>query len=211
MDKPVIIFGANAIGKAAYEIFTSNEILIYCFLDDRDELIDAEINDVRVMGKTDDDGFLKYIGHKCEAFVATDDNELRKSIVEMLINRREVMPVNASHQKVVLSTSCRMGHGNFINAGTILGTDVKIGNHCIIHTNSVLEYGVEAGDFVQIGTGAIINPEVKIADEVFIGSGVTIVSGVNIGAKARIGAGSVVISDVNEGETIFGNPAKPIE
>ncbi len=211
MDRPVIIFGANAIGRAAYEIFTSNDILIYCFLDDRDELIDSEINEARVMGKTDDDGFLKYIGHKCEAFVASDDNELRKSIVEMLIERRKVMPVNANHHKAILSSSVLIGHGNFINAGAILGTDVKIGNHCLIHTNSVLECGVETGDFVQIGTGAIINPEVKISDEVFIGSGSTIVSGITIGKKARIGAGSVVISDVNEGDTIFGNPAKPIE
>ncbi|MFC2125296.1 acetyltransferase [Bacteroidota bacterium] len=211
MDKPVIIFGANAIGRAAYEIFTSNDILIYCFLDDQEELIGTEINDVRVLGKTDDDAFLKYIGHKCEAFVASDDNELRKSIVEMLINRRKIMPVNANHKKAELSSSSILGHGNFINAGAILGTDVEIGNHCIIHANSIFEYGVKTGDFVQIGSGTIINSEVVIEDEVFIGSGVTIVSGIRIGKQARIGAGSVVISDVKEGDTIFGNPAKPID
>ena len=210
MDKPVIIFGANAIGRAAYEIFVSNDILIYCFLDDRDELINVEIDEVKVMGKTDDEGFLKYIGHKCEAFVASDDNELRKSIVEMLINRKEIMPVNATHQKAVLSSTLKMGHGNFINAGAILGPDVGIGNHCIINSNCVLEFGVEIGDFVQLGTGAVINSEVKIEDEAFIGSGATIVSGIKIGKQARIGAGSVVISDVNEGETLFGNPAKPL-
>jgi len=210
MDKPVIIFGANAIGRAAYEIFVSNDILVYCFLDDRDELINSEIDEVKVMGKTDDDGFLKYIGHKCEAFVASDDNELRKSIVEMLIKRREIMPVNAMHKNAILSSSLKIGHGNFINAGAVLGPDIVIGNHCLIHSNAVLEYGVQVGDFVQLGTGTVINSEVYIGDEVFIGSGATIISGVKIEKNARIGAGSVVISDVNEGETIFGNPAKPI-
>jgi len=211
MEKPVVIFGANAIGRAAYEIFSSNNILIYCYLDDRDELKDLEIGEVRVMGKTDDDSFLKLIGEECEAFVATDDNELRKSIVEVLVKRRKVMPVNATHEQAFLSSTIKMGHGNFINAGATIGTEVQIGNHCLIHSNSVLEYGVVSGDFVQVGAGTVINPEVKIGNEVFIGSGVTIVSGVSIGNNARIGAGSVVISDISDGDTVFGNPAKKVE
>jgi len=43
-----------------------------------------EIDEVMVIGATDDDGFLKLIGKKCEAFVAIDDNKLRKSIVKIL-------------------------------------------------------------------------------------------------------------------------------
>ena len=39
MNKPVIIFGASGIGIAAYEIFRSQDILIYGFLDDRKEII----------------------------------------------------------------------------------------------------------------------------------------------------------------------------
>ena len=176
-------------------------ILIFCYLDDRDSVINTEINDVAVLGRTDDDGFLKHIGHKCEAFVATDDNEERKAIVEMLNVRRKVMPVNATHQNSILSTSLQMGHGNFINAGVIMGPDIQIGNHCILNTGVILEYGVTLGNFVQIGAGTIINSETKIEDEVFIGSGVSIVSGVTIGKRARIGAGSIVVSNVEEGDT----------
>ena len=33
MDNPVMIFGSAGIGKAAYEIFRSNGVLIYGFLD----------------------------------------------------------------------------------------------------------------------------------------------------------------------------------
>ena len=52
MDKPVIIFGAKGIAIDALEIFQSNDITVYGFLDDDQALIGTEINDVPVLGKT---------------------------------------------------------------------------------------------------------------------------------------------------------------
>ncbi len=211
MDKPVIIFGGKGIAKAALEIFKSNNIVVYGFLDDDQTIHDTEIDDVTIMGKTDDHGFLKLIGQKTEAFVATDDNALRKKQVKMLVDTRKVMPANAIHQQAYIAESAAIGHGNFINAKTTVGSDAVIGQHCIIHTAACLEYNVKVGDFVQIGAGSVINAGVEIANEAFIGSGVTLVAGVKIGKKARIGAGSVVIADVKDGETVFGNPAMKVE
>lgn len=210
MEKPVIIFNAGPLGQAAYEIFHSRDITIYCFLDDRKEMKGKEINEVTVLGRTDDDGFLKFIGHKCEAFVASDDNAERKSLVKMLNEKRKVMPVNAIHDHADLSVSAEIAHGNFINRGVRLGASVKIGNHNILNSGAILEYGVKLGDFVQIGPGAIIGPETQIADEAFIGAGAVVVGGVKIGKGARVGAGSVVVGEVKKGETVFGNPASKV-
>ncbi|NQZ78879.1 MAG: acetyltransferase [Ekhidna sp.] len=207
MEKPVIIFGSTGLAKAALEIFNSNNIVVYGFLDDDEKTHSTEINTVSVLGGTDDHGFTKLIGQKCEAFVATDDNVLRKEYVEYLIETRKVMPVNAVHQSAYISESFSIGHGNFINAGAILSNDSTMGSHNIINTSSVIEQDVEIGDFVQIGAGSIINAKVTLEDEVFIGSGVTIVAGVKVEKGARIGAGSVVVSDVKKGQTLFGNPA----
>ncbi|HCX22952.1 MAG: acetyltransferase [Flammeovirgaceae bacterium] len=211
MDKPVIIFGGKGIAKAALEIFKSNRIVVYGFLDDDASIHGTEIDDVTVLGKTDDHGFIKLIGQKTEAFVATDDNALRKKQVKMLMDSRKVMPTNAVHQEAYISESASIGHGNFINAKATIGSDSKVGQHCIINSAAILEYNVTVGDFVQIGAGSVINAGVEIANEAFIGSGVTIVAGVKIGKKARIGAGSVVIADVKDGETVFGNPAMKVE
>jgi len=210
MDKPVIIFGASGIAKAALEIFNSNDIIVYGFLDDNEELHNTEINTVSVLGATDDHGFTKLIGQKCEAFVATDDNSLRKDYVEYLISSRKVMPTNAIHGKAIVSESFSLAHGNFINAGAILSNDSKMGSHNIINSRALIEQDVEIGDFVQIGAGSVINAKANIEDEVFIGSGVTVVSGVKIEKGARIGAGSVVVGDVESGQTVFGNPAVDI-
>jgi len=211
MEKPVIIFGAKGLAKAALEIFNSNNIVVYGFLDDDESIHQSEINNVAVLGATDDHGFTKLIGQKCEAFVATDDNSLRKEYVEYLTQTRKVMPMNAIHQRAYLSSSFSIGHGNFINAGAILSNDGKMGNHNVINSGVIVEQEVEIGNFVQIGAGSVINTKVKIADEVFIGSGVTIVAGVNIEKGARIGAGSVVVGDVKKGQTVFGNPAMEVK
>lgn len=210
MENPVIIFGANALGRAAKDIFENNGVVVYGFLDDDKKLHQSIIDEVVVLGDTDDDGFLKLIGKKCEAFIAIDDNKLRKNVVGVLKEVRHVQPVNAIHPQSFVSPKAEIGHGNFIDYGAYLAPAAKMGSYCLIHAN--VSVGVEAtlGDLVQVGSGSNINSGVQIEDEVFIGSGVTIVSGVTIGKGARIGAGSVVIASVKAGETVFGNPAQKV-
>ncbi len=211
MEKPVIILGAKGIAHPALEIFNSNRVIVYGFLDEDEKLHGTEINTVTVLGRTEDEGFLKLIGHKCEAFVAVDDTKYRKFLVEMLLENRKVQPVNAIHQSAYISTDAGIGHGNFINAQVTIGAGAVIGSHCILHTGSIIDHTAKLGDFVQVGAGTIINSEATIGDGAFIGSGVTIVSGVTVGKNARIGAGSVVISSVGNGETVFGNPAVKVK
>lgn len=210
MDNPVIIFGANALGRAAVEIFESNDIIVYGFLDDNEELHGQMLGELNILGRTDDDGFLKLIGKKCEAFIAADDRQLRKGLVKLIKERRKMMPVNAIHSNTEIAPSAHVGHGEFINSGVIIGANAKIGDHCMIHTNASIDFSAKLGDLVQVGAGSVVGSEVEVGDNVFIGSGVTIVPGIKIGKNARVGAGSVVIADVKDGETVFGNPAAKV-
>jgi sugar O-acyltransferase (sialic acid O-acetyltransferase NeuD family) len=211
MENPVIIFGANYIGRAAKEIFEKNGVVVYGFLDDDKKLHNKEIDEATVLGATDDDGFLKLISKKTEAFIAVDDNKLRKTLTKMLNDVRHVQPVNAVHPQAMVSTKAEIGYGNFIDGGAQVAVGAKVGSHCMIHTNAVI--GVEAvlGNFVQVGAGSSIGAGANVGDEVFIGAGVTIVAGISIGKGARVGAGSVVIAPVKAGETVFGNPATAIK
>jgi sugar O-acyltransferase (sialic acid O-acetyltransferase NeuD family) len=211
MKNPIIIFGANYLGRMALDIFKLNGNEVYGFLDDDKKLHRTELDEITVLGSTDDDGFLKLIGKKCEAFVAFDDNRLRRSATKNLQEVRHVQPVNAIHPSALLSTLSAMGHGNFLHAGVILAPGTQLGSHCIVHSRVALGVNVTLGDYVQIGAGANINSDVAIGEDAFIGSGVTAISGVKIGKGSRVGAGSVVIADVKEGETVFGNPAQPIK
>lgn len=211
MENPVIIFGATALGRAAKEIFESNGNVVYGFLDDTKALHNKEIDESFVLGSTDDDGFLKLIGKKCEAFIAVDDNRLRKNLVKMLNDVRKMQPVNAIHKTVSISNHVEMGHGNMIDQGSMIGVGTKLSSYAMIQSGCVIGAEVTLGNYVQIGSGSVISAGVIIEDEAFIGSGVTVVSGVTIGKGARVGVGSVVIAPVKAGETVFGNPAQTVK
>lgn len=211
MENPVIIFGANYLGRQAREIFERNGNVVYGFLDDNKKLHNTIIDDITVLGSTDDDGFLKLIGKKCEAFLAVDDNKLRKSLVKLLQEVRHVQPVNLIAGTSIIPESVDIGHGNFIDQGILFGAGSAIGHHCLLHAGATIGMEARLGDFVQVGAGSIINAGTQVEDEVFIGSGVTIVGGISIGKGARIGAGSVVVAPVQAGETVFGNPATSVK
>jgi sugar O-acyltransferase (sialic acid O-acetyltransferase NeuD family) len=211
MENPVIIFGAGLSGRVAKEIFESNGNVVYGFLDDNKALHNKEVDESFILGSTDDDGFLKLIGKKCEACIAVDDNRLRKNLVKMLNEVRHVQPVNGIHKTVSISNHVELGHGNLIDQGVVIGVGAKLSSYGMIQSGSVIGAEVTLGNYVQIGSGSVISVGVTIEDEAFIGSGVTIVSGITIGKGARVGAGSVVIAPVKAGETVFGNPAQPIK
>lgn len=210
MNKPIIILGAGNIGKSAMEAFLSNEVLVYGFLDDDSSLQGKEIGEVEVMGKLEDPNYLSIIGSECEAFVAIEEIEVRRNLVQMLMDERKVMPVNAIHDSAILAVSAQIGYGNYLGAGVIIGSYTELKSHLIINQGAIINHDVKLGNYVQVGAGSVINSAVHIEDEVFIGSGVTIVSGIKVGSGARIGAGSVVIKNVDEGQTVFGNPAEPV-
>ncbi|MCC9136241.1 NeuD/PglB/VioB family sugar acetyltransferase [Pontibacter silvestris] len=211
MQNPVIILGAQKLGTAALDVFNSNSVVVYCFLDDSEALQQQEINNVSVMSKTEDSEFLKLIGKKCDVFVAVEDSAARKGLIKMLKDEYKVVPVNAIHRFSSVSEFAWLGHGNMVAAGAIVNNNAKVGNYNLIEARAVIDTKAELGDNVQVGAGAVLNSEVVVEDGAFIGSGAVIVSGVKIGKNARVGAGSVVIADVPAKATVFGNPAAPVK
>lgn len=210
MENPVLIFGAGNLGLTALDLFQRNNVVVYGLLDDDKNLHGTEFGDVSVLGETDDDGFLKFVGQKCEAFVAIADGRVRKRLVKMLNERRKVQPVNAIHDTAVVSAMAALGHGNLIAACAVVNPYAEVGSHCIVQAGTIIESRAKVGDYVHLGTGCLINSGTVVEEGVFIGTGATIIAGVTIGKGARVGAGSVVVESVEAGATVFGNPAKKL-
>lgn len=207
---PVLILGAKELGLITLEIFNSHQILVYGFLDDDTKEHKKEYGAVSVLGATDDDGFLKLIGKKCDAFVAVENLKERRFLAEMLDEKRHVKPINAIHKTAVISESATLGDGNLVNAGAIIGTKAKVGNYAIIQNRAVVEALATLEDFVHVSSGAIIGQGAVIEEGAFIGTGAIVVPGVRVGKNARVGAGSLVAANVKNGKTVFGNPAAEI-
>ncbi|MCS7005907.1 MAG: acetyltransferase [Cytophagales bacterium] len=210
MEKPIIIVGAKTIARIAVDIFHSNDVLIYCLLDDDETLHKTEIQGISVLGSLTNDEFLKYIGKKCDVFVAIENIEERIETVEMIIEKRKTVPVNAIHAKAHISPFAHIEHGNLFSAGVIINPDAKIGNFNIFGTSSIVDFSARVGNYCNIGTNVVVNHGAVIEDEVLIGSGAIISPGVKIGKKAQIGPASLVVQDVPNGKTVFGVPAKQV-
>ena len=210
MENPVIILGAQAVGTAALDAFLSNDVVVYCILDDDPKLHNTELLDVPVMGNTDDGELLKLLGKKCEVFVATEDTASRRSLTKMLHDDYEVAPVNAIHQRASVSAHAELGHGNYVGPNAVIAATAKLGQGVLVGANAVVEGQASVGDYAQLGTGAQVGVGATVGAGAFVGAGAVLVAGVKVGDKARVGAGSVVVADVPGGQTVFGNPAKQV-
>jgi acetyltransferase-like isoleucine patch superfamily enzyme len=127
---------------------------------------------------------------------------------------------------------CRIGDGTRIGTFVEIQRGAMIGAACKIQSHTFICDGIEIGDRVFVGhsvtfvndkeprataAGGGLQTEedwqlqrTVVEDDASIGSGATILGGVRIGAGALVGAGAVVTRDVAPGETVVGNPARPL-
>ena len=119
---------------------------------------------------------------------------------------------------------CEIGDNTRIGPFVEIQRGARIGANCKIQSHAFICSGVEIEDEVFVGHGVVfVNDkyprvdgdweQLPIAVErgASLGSGAVILGGVSIGPRALVGAGAVVVRDVGSGETVVGNPARPLE
>lgn len=106
------------------------------------------------------------------------------------------------------------------NADLLPGSDIGPGLMIRHATGIVVGAGAQVGadctilQGVTLGTADLTSRDhaayPRVGNRVTIGAGALLIGGIIVGDDATIGAGSVVVRNVEPGETVVGNPARPV-
>ena len=108
----------------------------------------------------------------------------------------------------VIGRRCKISSHAFVCAGVTIEDEVFVG-HGVMFCNDRNPRATR-GDHELCGPGDWTLERTLVRRGASIGSGAVILPGVTIGERAVVGAGAVVTRDVGDGETVVGNPARPI-
>lgn len=109
---------------------------------------------------------------------------------------------------VVIGDRVEIGSCTCIDRGSI--GDTEIGDDCKIDNLIHIAHNVHMGRRCKVIALAIIGGSVVLGDDTWVAPAAAIRDWRKVGKNAVIGIGAVVTKDIPEGETVVGNPAKPI-
>lgn len=108
-----------------------------------------------------------------------------------------------------VSPNAKIGKGSIIDAQAFVSSGVVTGVFTTLYSNCTVSHDCMLGDFVTICPDACLCGNVNVGDGSFIGANSVVRQDITIGKNCVIGCGAVVVKDVADGETVYGNPAKP--
>ena len=208
--KDLVIIGAGGFGReVAWLIEDINKIEpqwnILGFVDDNEDIIGAEFNGYKVLGKVD-----WLLDQKLHVVNAIGDPIAKQDVMKRLTFTANTYPV-LIHPSVVYSSTINFGEGAIICPGNVITVNIEIGKHAIVNFSCTIGHDAKIGNFSTILPGVNVSGYVNIGECVSVGTGSAIIQGVSIGENTIVGAGSVVIRDLPANCTAVGSPAKPIK
>ncbi len=144
-----------------------------------------------------------------EYLLAVSEPAARKRLSAEL-DARGWVAGNYIHESAMLGVNLSIGRGTIVFPRCSLSSDAAIGEHVLVNGGTAIGHDCIIGSYTSLLGGISVNGNVIIGESVLVGAGAIIYPGKTIGDGAIVGMGSVVFRDVAAGQTVYGNPAKPL-
>lgn len=114
------------------------------------------------------------------------------------------------HPGAAVSARAALGRGVCVNFGVCIAGAVAVGDHVWLGTHATIGHDVMLESHCVIAPAAVLSGFVRIGRAAYIGANASIKQRVKIGDQALVGMAAVVTRDVGFGDTVVGNPARPL-
>jgi acetyltransferase EpsM len=177
------------------------------FVDDDPDRTGPVVGGVPVLGNTEE--VAERFGRDARFLVAVGSNRLRQQLARRLL-AQGLQPATLIHPAARLAPDASVGAGSYLASGVTLAPLSAIGNHVLVNTNAVIGHECRIGDFSQICPGAIVTGRCRLGEGSYVGSNAALHPGTEVGDWGCVGACSFVTTQVEPGQTVLGNPARPV-
>jgi sugar O-acyltransferase (sialic acid O-acetyltransferase NeuD family) len=179
------------------------------FIDDAPT--EERVNGVRVMST---EAFIARPRETTFFNVALADPYARMTVCQRFLNAG-LKPASIISRKAVVMGPVDIGEGAIICGFCTITTNIRIGRYFHANIYSYIEHDTIIGDYVTFAPRVNCNGNVTINDLAYIGTAAAIRQGrygtpTVIGRGAVVGMGAIVLNSVLDGQTVVGNPARPI-
>lgn len=208
--KKLIIIGAGRFGREVYAWARQSrscgtEWQVAGFLDSRRGLLDGFGVEAPILGAPE-----AHAPAVDEVFVCALGEPAAKQRYCTMLAARGAAFASVIHPSAVLGEGVTLGRGLVLCPHTTIASNATVGDFVTVNIGSFLAHDVRTGPYCQIHGNVAINGAVVLGTGVTVGSNAAILPDVTVGDFAVVGAGSVVLQAVAAGQTVFGNPAKPL-
>lgn len=200
----LLLLGAGGLAREA-AMAEQRSHRIIGILDDDPQLRGGRIADLDVLGEIH-----LAAEHDADLLVCVGSGSARRTIVRRLaaLGVTDGRYATLTDRAVRIPSSCVVGVGCIILAGSVLTADATIGRHVVLMPNATVTHDDILEDFVTVAAGAALGGSVVLGEASYLGMNASVRQRVRVGADATIGMGAAVLEDVPSGETWVGVPAR---
>ena len=210
MTKHLLIVGAGGFGRELYGIAREavgygTEFDVKGFLDARPDALDGFAGYPPVLGDP-----MTYVPSADEVFITALGGIASRRRCAAALEARGAAFIPVVHRSASLGPNAVVGVGTLVAQNAVVSADAVVGRHACVFQGTVVGHDARVGDFAHVYSLCALGGGVTVGAGAVVYPGAQVVPRRTLGADSVVGVGSVVLLDVAPGETVFGNPARPV-